>query len=151
MTIISIKQKPHKQKERSVRKYAEVRRNPFRKIVAAMTAFLILSTLSVTALAAEIGADAAKQIALEDAGYSSYDVKYIRADRENDDGIRVWNVEFHVEEDGRYKDYDYEISASDGRILERDVDYERVHDDVYENRFESFIRSVIAWLVSLFR
>ena len=152
MTIVSIKQKPRKQKERSVRKYAEVRKNPFKKLVAAMTAFLILSTLSVSALAANIGAEAAKQIALEDAGYSVSDVKYIRADRESDDGIKVWNVEFHVEEDGRYKDYDYEIAVSDGRILERDVDYERGYsDDAYENRFEAFINAILAWLRSFFR
>ena len=151
MTLISVKQKPYRQKKKVSSKSKSHRsKSSFRRIIVAVP--VLVAMLSFTAVAANIGADDAKRIALEDAGYSAHEVEYIRAAQEYEDGKKVWNVEFHVEAKGGYKEYDYEISASDGRILERDADFERAGgEEHYESRFEKFVSSFIAWILSFFR
>lgn len=128
-----------------------------KKTLAIALTLIALFALSLTAFAADISAEDAKAIALKDAGFTSADAIYIAAEYELDDGWKKWNVDFLVQdENGYYVDYDYEISASDGRILERDWDYE---DDYIpggspivsiEDRIEAFFQKLIAWIVSLF-
>lgn len=151
MTIVQIKKK-QKVKEKNERKAVSKLRNPIRRLAAVLTVAAVLLSLSITALAADISAERAKQIALSDAGYSVGEVSFIRAVEEYDDGVRHWNVEFHVDSEGGYRDYDYEISSSSGRILERDVDFERVTaSDALETGFENLIRRLISWLLSIFK
>ncbi|MDR3120409.1 MAG: PepSY domain-containing protein [Clostridiales bacterium] len=74
-------------------------------------------TVSPTAAAAITEADA-KAIALRHAGLNESDVTYIRVKRDRDDGRVVYDVEFYS---GR-TEYEYEIDAADGRILEASQD-----------------------------
>lgn len=60
-----------------------------------------------------IGDDSARSIALNHAGFSASDVTRLKSEFDIDDGQAVYEVEFY--KDGR--EYDYEISASDGTIL----------------------------------
>ena len=114
MTLVQIKNKKSKKGGNTMKK-------KLKKVVSIALALIALFALSLTAFAADISAEDAKSIAVSDAGYSLSDVLYIRAEYEIDDGRRHWNVDFLVEDEkGRKVDYDYEVSASDGRILERD-------------------------------
>lgn len=68
----------------------------------------------------------AKAVALRDAGLSESQVTMKKAKLDRDDGEDIYEIEF------RYNgsDYEYEISASTGAILERDVDHDDDdHDD----------------------
>lgn len=64
-----------------------------------------------------IGVDAAKSIALKHAGVSS--ASFTKAYLDYDDGIRVYDIEFTAGN----KEYDYEINAYTGKILDHDVDH----------------------------
>jgi len=61
---------------------------------------------------ADIGAEKAKAIALEHAGLSASGVSGLRAERDREDGVTVYEVEFR---DGSME-YDYEIDAATGKI-----------------------------------
>ncbi|MGN0244164.1 MAG: PepSY domain-containing protein [Lachnospiraceae bacterium] len=65
-----------------------------------------------------IGIDKAKAIALKDAGITG-SVSYTKAKLDKDDGVYVYDVEF------RYgsAEYEYEIDAKTGKILDRDKDF----------------------------
>lgn len=63
-----------------------------------------------------IGVAAAKAVALNHAGISS--ASFTKAHLDHDDGIRVYDIEFIA--DG--KEYDYEINAYTGAIIEYDID-----------------------------
>jgi len=63
-----------------------------------------------------IGVDSAKSIALNHAGLSS--ASFTNAYLDYDDGIRVYDIEFT----SGNKEYDYEIDAHTGNILDCDVD-----------------------------
>ncbi len=104
---------------------------------------------------AAITKEAAQEIALKDAGYSASDAVRIKTEYEFDDGRETWNVDFLVEENGLYKDYDYEILASDGTIVEKDWEYE---DDFYFvpdvpsfGKFEKFFAKFIEWILSIIK
>lgn len=61
----------------------------------------------------EIGEDAALKAALDAAGVSEDEASRIRVSLDRDDGKTVYDVKFDVGE----TEYDYEILASDGKIL----------------------------------
>lgn len=67
---------------------------------------------------AYIGADLAKQIALDHAQLNEGDVRFIKAELDFDDGRMEYEVEFYL---GR-TEYDYTIDAVSGDILKYDVD-----------------------------
>ena len=69
-------------------------------------------------VAAELSADDALAAALADAGLSKDEIGRVKVEKDRDDGVWVYEVEF---EKGR-TEYEYEIRVSDGKILERDVD-----------------------------
>ena len=69
---------------------------------------------------ANIGAEKAKTIALKDAGLKASEVSFVRAKLDRDDGRTVYDVEFYK---GNVE-YDYEIDAKTGKILEKDKDIE---------------------------
>ena len=70
-----------------------------------------------------IGVAAAKEAALKHAGVNSSDAKFIKAKQDYDDGRRVYDVEFNA----LGFEYDYELDADSGEILnfdkEKDDDY----------------------------
>ena len=73
-----------------------------------------------TQSSADIGADRAKEIALDHAGVSASKATFVRAHLDYEDGRRVYDVEFY----SGSKEYDYEIDAASGDILSWDYDAE---------------------------
>lgn len=67
----------------------------------------------------EITVEDAKQIALGHAGKSAGEVVFEKAKRKKDDGRWIYEVEFFVE---GVSEYEYEIDAATGEILEEDVE-----------------------------
>ena len=65
-----------------------------------------------------ISVDRAKQIALEDAGLNEEEVKLTTAKFEDDDGAKEYEIEFYS---GKLE-YEYEIDAVTGEILESEVE-----------------------------
>lgn len=61
----------------------------------------------------EIVADKAKEIALKHAGVNEADTLYIDIEYDREEKGNEWNVDFET----TTTEYDYEISATDGRIL----------------------------------
>lgn len=62
----------------------------------------------------------AKKIALKHAGYKSSEVTFSKAKLDHDDGNSVYDIEFY----NGSKEYDYEIDAKTGKILEYDYEIE---------------------------
>lgn len=71
----------------------------------------------------DIGSDAALNAALNDAGAAEGDISRLRVTEDIDDGRKVYEVRFNVAE----KEYDYEINAADGAVLNSEVEF----DDEY--------------------
>lgn len=61
----------------------------------------------------------AKTIALNYAGVSSSAAKFVKAEVDYDDGVKVYEIEFYA---GDYE-YEFEIGASSGKIRDYDKDY----------------------------
>ena len=76
-----------------------------------------------------IGVDKAKSIALNNAGLSASSVTFTKAKLDREDGIRVYEIEFYTDT----KEYDYEINAKTGKILDKDVEYIEDDDDLDED------------------
>jgi len=74
-----------------------------------------------------IGASAAKNIALKHAGLSS--ASFIKAHLDYDDGIRVYDIEFNA--GGR--NYEYEINAHTGKIVDYESERIDYDDDDYDD------------------
>lgn len=68
-----------------------------------------------------ISVEAAKQKALDDAGVKAEDAVFLKAYYDSDDLVPHFEIKF---ESNGYE-YEYEIKASDGAVLEKDVDKER--------------------------
>ena len=69
---------------------------------------------------AYIGKDKALEIAYSDAGVNSSDVTRSKVEMDYDDGVMVYEVEFIHNN----REYDYEINATNGTIIERDREYD---------------------------
>ena len=67
-----------------------------------------------------IGVDRAKELALLQAGLTAADVRFTKAKLENDDGVLEYEIEFYH---GR-TEYEYEIDAITGEILQWDIDWD---------------------------
>lgn len=83
-------------------------------IIAAIIAFFALKNTL-------IGKDEARDIALEDAGFSRSDTSRLRTSLDYDDGYFEYDVDFYV--DGI--EYEYVIDGEDGGIIKRDIDGKR--------------------------
>ena len=68
----------------------------------------------------EISLDKAKEIALSHAGLSADQVTFVQANMDFDDGIKKYDIEFYC----NGQEYDYEINASNGQIIQFDYDME---------------------------
>lgn len=77
-----------------------------------------------------IGVDQAKRVALKHAGLS--DATFTKAKLENDDGNRVYEIEFR--KDG--VEYEYEIDAVTGNILEYDVEQDERAAEPSKDRYD---------------
>lgn len=66
----------------------------------------------------DIGRDAALEAALSDAGISEEETTRLKVSEDNDDGRKIYEIQFDA--DG--KEYEYEVGASDGRILSADME-----------------------------
>ena len=101
-------------------KSVEVNEHAVRETRPAATA---TPTAAPTAAATEaargfIGVDRAKSIALGHAGVSASSVSFSKAKLDDDDGRGVYEIEFYVGN----TEYDYEIDAHSGAILEASAD-----------------------------
>ena len=67
-----------------------------------------------------ISVDKAKEIALNHAGLAANQVSFIKAEKDMDDGIEKYDIEFYHNN----KEYDYEINAVNGQIISYDHDVE---------------------------
>lgn len=68
-----------------------------------------------------ISVEAAKQKALADAGVKAEDAVFLKAYYDSDDLVPHYDVKFKA----NGYEYEYEVKASDGKVLEKDVDKER--------------------------
>lgn len=65
----------------------------------------------------DIGLDAAKEAAVKDAGLNYGDVSFVKAKKDTDDGISVYEIDFIL---GNVE-YEYEINASTGKIIKKEA------------------------------
>ena len=66
----------------------------------------------------ELSGDEALAIALDNASVPEADAYNVKVERDGDNGIPLWDIEFETE----YGDYDFEVALSGGRIV--GADYE---------------------------
>ena len=71
-------------------------------------------------LAPNITIEQAKEIALQHANLTSNQVSFIRTESEIDNGIEKYDIEYYYNN----KEYDYEINAANGEIINYDYDVE---------------------------
>ena len=83
------------------------------------------SSSSGSASSNYIGVDKAKSVALSDAGLSAASVTFTKAKLDREDGVRVYEIEFFTQD----KEYEYEISATDGTIRSKDIERNDDFDD----------------------
>lgn len=81
----------------------------------------------------EITLEQAKEIALKNANLTESEVIFISSKLEIDDGIKKYDIEFYHEN----KEYDYEINAVDGSIIEMDFDVENYNISQEQNKIEN--------------
>lgn len=99
---------------------------PLRAVISAICILLILCIIAAIIIFIVlkntlIGKDEARDIALEDAGFSRSDTSRLRTSLEYDDGYFEYDVDFYV--DGI--EYEYVIDGEDGDIIKRDIDGKR--------------------------
>ncbi len=88
-------------------------------VVCALLILMLIGTDTVFAAkkATNINSDKAIALALSDAGVDSASAKNLHYETDYEKGVLVYDVEF--EADG--KEYEYELRASDGKIMEKSV------------------------------
>ena len=69
----------------------------------------------------KVSVEVAKQKALENAGVKAEDAVFVNAHYDYDDRVPHYDVEFHA----NGYEYEYEVRASDGAVLDKDVERER--------------------------
>ena len=71
-------------------------------------------------LAPNITIEQAKEIALKHSNLTSDEVSFIKAEKDMDNGIEKYDIEFYYNN----TEYDYEINAANGEIINYDYDVE---------------------------
>ncbi len=66
----------------------------------------------------EVSLDGAKAAALKDAGLSESDVTFKKTELDYDHGTQVYDIEFYTSD----TEYEYEIDASSGTVLEKNIE-----------------------------
>ena len=77
-----------------------------------------------------IGVEKAQEIVLKEAGLKSSQVTFSKCNLDTDDGIMVYEIEFRY--DG--SEYDFDVDAYSGKILESDIDVVEVKDKNIDDR-----------------
>ena len=96
-----------------------------KKLSSLSLVLALVFSLSVSAFAADISADRAKEIALGKAGVAAEDVLNLRVKLDYDDGLKYYEVDFLVPQaDGSYLEYEVEVGAANGKVYDYDVDRE---------------------------
>lgn len=94
--------------------YARLHRQPQGRVFAGRRSAPHATAAATEAARGFIGVDRAKSIALGHAGVSASSVSFSKAKLDDDDGRGVYEIEFYVGN----TEYDYEIDAHSGSILE---------------------------------
>ena len=100
---------------------AEAKTKETKKAATKATEKAAKATEKATEKAAEktlIGKNKAKSIALKHAGFSADEVSGLQVEYDKDDGVPVYEVEFHK----GHKEYSYEIHGESGKILSWEID-----------------------------
>ena len=93
----------------------------FTGIFAAASIFAMTGIMGVSAEEkTDISEKEAMEIAIADAEVDQDEIERLRVQLDYDDGMLIYDVEFYIGN----KEYDYEINAYTGDILERDFDIE---------------------------
>ncbi len=103
-------------------------KNLVKKVVTlTVAAALVISTgaMAFGASGSYIGKDKAVEKALKNAKATKTEVSYLECERDDDDGLVVYEIEFRKGS----KEYSYTINAKTGNIREKSVDYGYVHSD----------------------
>lgn len=74
--------------------------------------------LNVTVTPGKVDAEQARNIALSDAGLTAEQVSGLKTDLDYDDGRTVYEIEFYA----NGMEYNYEINAADGRIIDKEAE-----------------------------
>lgn len=82
-----------------------------------------------------ISVEKAKQIALENAGVKSSDAVFKKAYYDSDDLIAHFDIKFIA---GGYE-YEYEIEASSGKVLEKDIEKAPIREETPQNNESEYI------------
>lgn len=88
-----------------------------------------------------IGLDAAKAAALEDAGFMESEVVFSKTELDYDDGKEIYEIEFF---EGR-TEYEYEIDAVTGAVINRDTDYDSYDDYGGYRRHHGYHHAHTCW------
>lgn len=127
-TKFIIKTKTESKKERGRNKMKKIKMMEMNKkyLGAAVVAGVLVIGTTVGAVSAyattnDIGGTKAQSIALEHAGVTETEATKITCQKDWDDGVLEYDVEFWVEN----VEYDYEISGTTGEILGYDWDVEK--------------------------
>lgn len=83
----------------------------------------------------DIGKDAAKTAAFSDAGVTEDEITRLKVSKDHDDGRSIYEVDFTVASTG--DEYDYEISAEDGSILQVDQEMGKGSVSTTQNQTQS--------------
>ena len=89
------------------------------KKIIAITMVFTLFTLTGAAALAEISKADAKQIALNNAGFTADQVRFTECHKDYEDGRQVNEVEFNK----GGMEYEFDINADTGTVVDMDIDY----------------------------
>ena len=97
-----------------------------KKVIAGLAAVLAVGMFTGCGVfgGKDIGREAALEAALGDAGVNESDTTRLKVSEDYDDGRKTYEIRFDVDA----KEYEYEVSASDGKILSAYVE-EAVNKD----------------------
>lgn len=79
--------------------------------------FALQASAKLPSSATEISASKAKSIALKNAKQKKADVKRLKAEKDTERGVAVYEVSFRT----KYYDYEYDIRRVDGKIIGKEV------------------------------
>lgn len=89
-----------------------------KRIAATLLSLSVVGTLIGCGQNTDIGKDKATEIALDDAGLAESDVSRLLVSKDRDDGVTLYEVEFTNND----TEYDYEIQASSGEIINSGIE-----------------------------
>ena len=87
----------------------------------------------------EVSLDGAKAAALKDAGLSESDVVFKKVELDHDHGTQVYDIEFYTSD----IEYEYEIDASSGTVLEKNIEQFQIQTDPTNSAVNSSVNNYI--------